>query len=106
MKGHKTFSLQQKLVLLSRTRHTRSLFFLCADDYDFESFLHELEIPPVRMCCMRVRERVDVQQLSRRRALMCYAQDLEAEWHRLEELSAETDALAEQESWWSLLDDS
>lgn len=32
-------------------------------------------------------------------------QDLEAEWHRLEELSAETDALAEQESWWSLLNE-
>jgi hypothetical protein len=84
-----------ELPQLSRTRHTRNLFFLCADDYNFESFLQELEIPPVRMCRMRVRERADVQQLSRRRALLCYAQDLEAEWHRLEELSAETDALAE-----------
>jgi hypothetical protein len=61
LKGHKTFSLQQKLVMLSRTRHTRNLFFLCADDYDFESFLQELEIPPVRMCRMRVREGADVQ---------------------------------------------
>jgi hypothetical protein len=53
---------QQKLVLLSRTRHTQNLFFLCADDYDFESSLQELEIPPVRVCRMRVRERADVQQ--------------------------------------------
>jgi|EP01047_Picozoa_sp_COSAG01_P034970 hypothetical protein len=54
LKGHKNFSLQQKLVLLSRTRRTENLFFLCDDDYNFESFLREIKVPPVRLFCMRV----------------------------------------------------
>jgi hypothetical protein len=48
LKGHKTFSLQHKLVMLSRTRRMKDLFFLCADDYDFVGFLRQLQVPEVR----------------------------------------------------------
>ena len=48
LKGQKSFSLQHKLVMLSRTRRMKNLFFLCADDYDFDGFLRELKVPEVR----------------------------------------------------------
>lgn len=48
LKGHKTFSLQHKLVMLSRTRRMKEIFFLCADDYDFVGFLQRLQVPEVR----------------------------------------------------------
>lgn len=75
LKGHKSASLQQKLVMLSRTRCTSNLFFLCADDYDFDSFLRKLEVPP----------------------------DLAAEWQRLQALSEATHVVAMRESWWDAL---
>jgi hypothetical protein len=51
LKGQTSFSLQHKLVMLSRTRHMQNLFFLCADNYDFEGFLQQLEVPAVRSFC-------------------------------------------------------
>ena len=53
LKGKKTMGLQQKLVLLSRTRRTADLAFLCRDDYDFFQFLQALNVPQVR-CRLRV----------------------------------------------------
>jgi hypothetical protein len=45
--------LQHKLVMLSRTRRMKNLFFLCADDYDFDGFLRELKVPEVRVVHIR-----------------------------------------------------
>eukprot|EP01047_Picozoa_sp_COSAG01_P024252 COSAG01_NODE_1494_length_10125_cov_93.590805_6_plen_160_part_00 len=47
LKGKKTLGLQQKLVLLSRTRRTEDLAFLCHDDYDFPQFLKALHVATV-----------------------------------------------------------
>jgi hypothetical protein len=44
----KTYNLQQKLVLLSRTRELDAVAFLCEDDYDFSEFLRSLDVPAVR----------------------------------------------------------
>eukprot|EP01047_Picozoa_sp_COSAG01_P032339 COSAG01_NODE_2331_length_7889_cov_49.592940_7_plen_228_part_00 len=53
LKGQKSFSLQHKLVMLSRTRRMKNLFFLCADDYDFDGFLREPKVPEVRAVHIR-----------------------------------------------------
>jgi hypothetical protein len=53
LKGRRhTSSLQQKRVLLSRTRHTENVAFLCDDDYDFEEFLRSLQVPAVRLALL------------------------------------------------------
>lgn len=90
LKGKKTLGLQQKLVLLSRTRRTEDLAFLCHDDYDFPQFLKALTVPRVR-CGTHVL--IDADRLS-------VSQDLEHEWRRLERIGDHTRELSKQAPWW------
>jgi hypothetical protein len=94
LKGKKTLGLQQKLVLLSRTRRTEDLAFLCRDDYDFFQFLQALTVPQVHCRPHVVPLLVDAGRLP-------VSQDLEHEWHRLERLGNHTHELSKQAPWWS-----
>jgi hypothetical protein len=101
MSGVQTsFSLQKKLVMLSRTRDMQGLFFLCADDYDFGAFLRELTVPEVRS----VRTRTRAPDRLTPAGMWRVAQDLAAEWARLQALSVETHALAKKEPWWDTVE--
>jgi hypothetical protein len=94
LKGKKTMGLQQKLVLLSRTRRTADLAFLCRDDYDFFQFLQALDVPQVRC-----RLRVPPPQVDTGRVMAI--QDLEHEWRRLERIGNHTHELSMRAPWWS-----
>jgi hypothetical protein len=79
----------KKLVMLSRTRDMRGLFFLCADDYDFSGFLRELKVPEVRAVCIRACAPDRLTPAGTRRV----AQDLAAKWARYRYSCSSTQAL-------------